>query len=78
MKVFSYQCLSLTELCYFADEIRQDIEDAVSHMKPWLAENGSTYFGGWARMAQPIVDFNIVEVMLIAIIFNMNTIIGYI
>jgi len=20
---------------YFSDEIRQDIEDAVSHMKPW-------------------------------------------
>ncbi len=43
-------------------EIRQDIEDSVSRMKPWKAEDGSTYFGGWARMAQPIVGFNVVEV----------------
>lgn len=43
-------------------EIRQDIEDAVTHMKPWRAEDGSTYFGGWARMAQPIVGLNVVEV----------------
>jgi hypothetical protein len=21
-------------------------------MKPWVAENGETFFGGWARMAQ--------------------------
>lgn len=53
----------------FPDEIRQDIEDAVSHMKPWQAEDGSTYFGGWARMAQPIVDFNIVEVDLLLLKF---------
>uniref|UniRef100_A0A0L8GB52 RNA helicase aquarius n=1 Tax=Octopus bimaculoides TaxID=37653 RepID=A0A0L8GB52_OCTBM len=31
-------------------EIRQDIEDALTHMKPWLAEDQSTMFGGWARM----------------------------
>ncbi|XP_060606233.1 RNA helicase aquarius-like [Ruditapes philippinarum] len=43
-------------------EIRQDIEDAITHMKPWKAEDGSTYFGGWARMAQPIAGFNVVEV----------------
>ncbi|XP_052775236.1 RNA helicase aquarius-like [Mya arenaria] len=43
-------------------EIRQDIEDAVSHMKPWQAEDGSAYFGGWARMAQPIAGFSVVEV----------------
>ncbi|KAK6179554.1 hypothetical protein SNE40_011884 [Patella caerulea] len=43
-------------------EIRQDIEDAVSHMKPWLAEDSSCLFGGWARMAQSIVGFNVVEV----------------
>ncbi|XP_071117060.1 RNA helicase aquarius-like [Haliotis cracherodii] len=43
-------------------EIRQDIEDAVSHMKPWRAEDGHCLFGGWARMAQPIVAFNVVEV----------------
>ena len=45
-----------------ADEIRQDIEDAVSRMKPWQAEDDSCYFGGWARMAQPLVGFNVVEV----------------
>lgn len=44
------------------DEIRQDIEDAVSRVLPWKAEDGSVYFGGWARMAQPIVNFAVVEV----------------
>lgn len=43
-------------------EIRQDIEDAITHMKPWIAEDGSIIFGGWARMAQPIVAFSVVEV----------------
>ncbi|KAK7100268.1 RNA helicase aquarius-like [Littorina saxatilis] len=43
-------------------EIRQDIEDALTHMKPWKAEDGHCLFGGWARMSQPIVSFNIVEV----------------
>ncbi|VEN47986.1 unnamed protein product, partial [Callosobruchus maculatus] len=40
-------------------EIRQDIEDAVSRLK---AEDGSIYYGGWARMAQPITNFAVVEV----------------
>lgn len=44
------------------DEIRQDIEDAVSRLNPWKAEDGAVYFGGWARMAQPIVSFAVVEV----------------
>ncbi|XP_058799863.1 RNA helicase aquarius [Phymastichus coffea] len=43
-------------------EIRQDIEDAVSRLSPWRAEDGSVYFGGWARMAQPITQFAVVEV----------------
>ncbi|XP_071955366.1 RNA helicase aquarius-like isoform X2 [Antedon mediterranea] len=43
-------------------EIRQDIEDALYRMKPWHAEDGSPYFGGWARMAQPITAFSVVEV----------------
>lgn len=44
-------------------EIRQDIEDTVYRMKPWRAEDGSTtLFAGWARMAQPITGFNVVEV----------------
>lgn len=54
-------------------EIRQDIEDSVSRMKPW--QNDATIindktdqphqqciFGGWSRMAQPIANFTIVEV----------------
>ncbi|XP_071786990.1 RNA helicase aquarius-like [Asterias amurensis] len=43
-------------------EIRQDLEDAILRMKPWVAENGETFFGGWARMAQPITAFSVVEV----------------
>ncbi|KAJ8670444.1 hypothetical protein QAD02_001703 [Eretmocerus hayati] len=43
-------------------EIRQDIEDAISRLSPWRAEDGGAYFGGWARMAQPIVHFAVVEV----------------
>lgn len=43
-------------------EIRQDIEDSVSRLKPWKTEDGGFMFGGWARMAQPIVTFAIIEV----------------
>ncbi|XP_054156654.1 RNA helicase aquarius-like [Oppia nitens] len=43
-------------------EIRQDIEQAVSHMKPWRTENGGLMFGGWARMAIGIDSFTIIEV----------------
>uniref|UniRef100_A0A3B1IVS0 RNA helicase aquarius n=1 Tax=Astyanax mexicanus TaxID=7994 RepID=A0A3B1IVS0_ASTMX len=43
-------------------EIRQDIEDIVFRMKPWQSEYGGAVFGGWARMAQTIVSFSIVEV----------------
>lgn len=43
-------------------EIRQDIEDAISRLSPWKAEDGSVFFGGWARMAQPITNFAVVEV----------------
>ena len=43
-------------------EIRQDIEDILSRMKPWRAEDDSIIFNGWARMAQPIHGFTIVEV----------------
>lgn len=43
-------------------EIRQDIEDAISHLKPWRNEQGETIFGGWARMALPTTGFNIIQV----------------
>lgn len=46
----------------FLDEIRQDIEDAVSRMLPWQSEDGDVVFGGWARMALPIQAFAVVEV----------------
>ncbi|CAG0914886.1 unnamed protein product [Notodromas monacha] len=43
-------------------EIRQDIESTIRRMKPWRTEDGKVMFGGWARMAQPISTFLIVEV----------------
>ena len=43
-------------------EIRQDIEDIVTRLRPWEAENGNILFNGWARMAQPIVNFAVCEV----------------
>lgn len=43
-------------------EIRQDVEDAVGHMRPWSNEVGKTEFRGWARMALPITGFSVVEV----------------
>lgn len=43
-------------------EIRQDIEDAVSRMLPWLSEEGEVVFGGWARMALPIASFAVIDV----------------
>eukprot|EP00088_Acartia_fossae_P071181 TRINITY_DN971_c0_g1_i1.p1 TRINITY_DN971_c0_g1~~TRINITY_DN971_c0_g1_i1.p1 ORF type:complete len:1287 (+),score=326.77 TRINITY_DN971_c0_g1_i1:467-3862(+) len=43
-------------------EIRQDIEDVLSRLRPWRAEDDSVIFNGWARMAQPIHNFTIVEV----------------
>lgn len=46
----------------FADQIRQDVEDSVFRLKPWRAESGETLFHGWARMAQPVVGFAVVEV----------------
>ncbi|CAH8609976.1 unnamed protein product [Dicrocoelium dendriticum] len=43
-------------------EIRLDIEDAVTRLKPWRGELGQVVFDGWSRMALPIQSFNIVEV----------------
>ncbi|XP_063231396.1 RNA helicase aquarius [Bacillus rossius redtenbacheri] len=43
-------------------EIRQDIEDAVGRLSPWKSEDDSIFYGGWARMAQPIINFAVVEV----------------
>ncbi|ELT95764.1 hypothetical protein CAPTEDRAFT_198998 [Capitella teleta] len=43
-------------------EIRQNIEDSVIRMKPWKAEDGGCYFGGWARMAHPMINIHIMEV----------------
>lgn len=40
-------------------EIRQDIEDAICRLSPWKTDDAEepVYFGGWARMAQPITSF---------------------
>ncbi|CDS41037.1 intron binding protein aquarius [Echinococcus multilocularis] len=43
-------------------EIRQDLEDALSRMRPWSGEQGQVVFDGWSRMALPIQAFSIVEV----------------
>ncbi|GMS80067.1 hypothetical protein PENTCL1PPCAC_2242, partial [Pristionchus entomophagus] len=44
-------------------EIRQDVQDVLFRMKPWLHEtNGNCVWGGWARMALAIDQFTIVEV----------------
>ncbi|OAD06901.1 hypothetical protein MUCCIDRAFT_137824 [Mucor lusitanicus CBS 277.49] len=44
-------------------EIRQDVEDVVKRLSPRLTyPDRKTEFAGWARMAVPIQDFNIVDV----------------
>ncbi|KAG8194552.1 hypothetical protein JTE90_013299 [Oedothorax gibbosus] len=43
-------------------EIRQDIEDVVRRLRPCQSEVGDVLFSGWARMAQPITAFSIIEV----------------
>lgn len=43
-------------------EIRQDIEDVVTRLNPWEAQDGALLFRGWARMAHPIANFAICEV----------------
>lgn len=54
-------------------EIRQDVEDSISRMRPWHNDVTVTsdkldqpqqtcIFGGWSRMAQAISNFTIVEV----------------
>ncbi|CAB4062074.1 AQR [Lepeophtheirus salmonis] len=48
-----FQALS-TESTY---EIRGDIEDSITRLKPWTGDEGEVIFGGWARMALPIITF---------------------
>uniref|UniRef100_A0A0X3QDM8 Intron-binding protein aquarius n=1 Tax=Schistocephalus solidus TaxID=70667 RepID=A0A0X3QDM8_SCHSO len=43
-------------------EVRQDLEDAITRMKPWSGEQNQVVFDGWSRMALPIQAFNIIEV----------------
>lgn len=43
-------------------EIRQDIEDIIRRLRPCRTELGDVMFSGWARMAQPITTFSIIEV----------------
>ncbi|VDK80918.1 unnamed protein product [Dibothriocephalus latus] len=44
-------------------EVRQDLEDAITRMKPWSGEQNQVVFDGWSRMALPIQAFNIIEVV---------------
>ena len=46
-----------------AYEIREEIEDVVSRLKPWQNESKETNFGGWARYGMPIAKFTRFEVM---------------
>ncbi|XP_064403055.1 RNA helicase aquarius-like isoform X4 [Halichondria panicea] len=43
-------------------EIREDLEDVVTRLKPWVTPEGDTQFAGWARMALHIGSFSVVEV----------------
>ncbi|KAL9235786.1 hypothetical protein vseg_010522 [Gypsophila vaccaria] len=43
-------------------EIRQDIQEAVPHLLPYINSEGETAFRGWSRMAVPIREFKITEV----------------
>ncbi|XP_065323209.1 RNA helicase aquarius-like [Gordionus sp. m RMFG-2023] len=46
-------------------EIRQDVQDSLFRLKPWISENpqlNKVIFGGWARMAAPIHSFNVIDI----------------
>ncbi|KAH9608634.1 hypothetical protein KSS87_011141 [Heliosperma pusillum] len=43
-------------------EIREDIQEAVPHLLPYINNEGETAFRGWSRMAVPIREFKITEV----------------
>ena len=46
-----------------AYELRQDIEDACIRLHPYYSyEEQAVAFNTWSRMAQPIVNFNVIEV----------------
>ncbi|KAK7598066.1 hypothetical protein V9T40_006301 [Parthenolecanium corni] len=44
-------------------EIRQDIEYSLIRLTPWKAEDGGAYFGSRTRMAHPISNFTVIEVL---------------
>lgn len=43
-------------------EIRSDLEDIIQRMSPEFTQDANTNFRGWARMAVPVLDFNLVEI----------------
>lgn len=47
-------------LLFFVREVRKSDQNTFSLFR--RAEDGGVYFGGWARMAQPITQFAVVEV----------------
>ena len=50
-----------------AFEIREDLIDSIRRMGPRSGLKGQTLFGGWARMALPIISASIDEVSLVNI-----------
>ncbi|KAI3936782.1 hypothetical protein MKW92_043376 [Papaver armeniacum] len=43
-------------------EIREDIQEAIPHLLPYINVEGETAFRGWSRMGVPIKEFKIKEV----------------
>jgi intron-binding protein aquarius len=53
-----------------AFEIREDLIDAIKRMSPKAGAKGTTLFGGWARMALPIVHATIDEVYIYMYVYE--------
>ncbi|KAI3845892.1 hypothetical protein MKX03_024501 [Papaver bracteatum] len=43
-------------------EIREDIQEAIPHLLPYVNVDGETAFRGWSRMGVPIKEFKVKEV----------------
>jgi intron-binding protein aquarius len=43
-------------------EIRMDMEEHLPRLQPYVGENDEVKFSGWSRMAQPVSNFELVEV----------------
>ena len=45
-----------------AYEIREELEDVITRLKPWQTEGNEVNFGGWARFGMPITKFTRFEI----------------